>query len=259
MKKREDSTKPNAFLIGFPRCGSTYLAGLLRQHPEINIPEQKEINYLNHSPNSLRYIHYKSPERIYPFLWYCSLFTNKKIRMDCSIKAIYDDGAPERIYRKLGNIPIIIVIREDKENFLRSLFKIMKIHRDLKKDLTYEKFKKKFSKLINNYVDFKKHIKRFKKLFSKVLIVNIIEHDSKKEILKVLKFLGLKKIRFNFNLPKNTQNNFSFVSNFSYYKRKIFMGIPIISTFLQKIVEIIKYKICGKNNGIVTSDIWISK
>jgi hypothetical protein len=251
--------KPNAFMVGFPRSGSTYLANLLKQHPDINIPKQKEINYLNHKPISLKYTQYKSPERIYSFLWYCSLFKNKKIRMDCSIRAIYDEKAPERIYKKLGDIPIIIVIRKNKDNFLKSLFKVMKIQGDFKKDFEFIKFKKKFSKLIENYLNYEKQIERYKKIFSKVLVVNIIEKDTKKEIKKILKFLKIKKIKFNYDLPRNTQEKLSFANNFSYYKRKIFMGIPVLSPLLQKIVEIWKYKFKKKNSGLVQFDVWRSE
>lgn len=32
------------FSLGFPKCGTTHIANMLRQHPEIFIPEKKELN-----------------------------------------------------------------------------------------------------------------------------------------------------------------------------------------------------------------------
>ena len=37
--------KPNFFIVGGPRCGSTALYSYLRQHPDIFIPKEKELNY----------------------------------------------------------------------------------------------------------------------------------------------------------------------------------------------------------------------
>ena len=39
--------KPTVLVAGFPRSGSTYLYHLLKQHPDIYIPQIKEINYFN--------------------------------------------------------------------------------------------------------------------------------------------------------------------------------------------------------------------
>ena len=38
--------RPNFLGIGFPRAGTTYLWSVLRQHPQIFLPEEKEINFL---------------------------------------------------------------------------------------------------------------------------------------------------------------------------------------------------------------------
>jgi hypothetical protein len=39
---------PNFFIVGATRSGTTYLYDLLRQHPDVFMPENKELNYFNH-------------------------------------------------------------------------------------------------------------------------------------------------------------------------------------------------------------------
>lgn len=40
-------TRPNFFILGAPKCGTTSLAAWLSQHPDIFIPPEKELNYFD--------------------------------------------------------------------------------------------------------------------------------------------------------------------------------------------------------------------
>jgi len=42
---------PNYLVIGAQRCGTTWLAETLGQHPDIYVPRPKEIHFFNHSEN----------------------------------------------------------------------------------------------------------------------------------------------------------------------------------------------------------------
>ncbi len=44
-------TLPNFYILGAQKSGTTWLTSMLRQHPEIFIPRQKEINYFNRVEN----------------------------------------------------------------------------------------------------------------------------------------------------------------------------------------------------------------
>ncbi|MEE9518630.1 MAG: sulfotransferase, partial [bacterium] len=37
--------KPNFFIVGAPKCGTTSMTEYLKQHPDIFIPEEKEPHY----------------------------------------------------------------------------------------------------------------------------------------------------------------------------------------------------------------------
>ena len=79
--------KPNVLVAGFPKCGSTFLYHLLKQHPDIFIPNIKELNYFNKDhffisdPEILNPRYFKSAD------WYYGFFkSNKKTIIDFSIK-----------------------------------------------------------------------------------------------------------------------------------------------------------------------------
>ena len=42
---------PNFYILGAQKCGTTWLASMLRQHSEVFIPRQKEIHYFNRAEN----------------------------------------------------------------------------------------------------------------------------------------------------------------------------------------------------------------
>jgi len=178
-------------VAGFPRCGSTYLANILRQHPHICVPEMKEINYFNKTPKYLSNPNVVSRNNKKNFEWYKSLFDHdKKILMDFSILIAYDPNAPKRIKEKLGDIKIIFITRE-KEKHKESVYKIQKILGGIP-DISYKEYLEKYDFYANHYSNFEEPIQRFKKNFSKVGIFNIIDNDTKKEIRKIIKFMGLK-------------------------------------------------------------------
>ena len=39
--------KPNLFIIGAPKCGTTSIYSFLKQHPEISFPNLKEPKYFS--------------------------------------------------------------------------------------------------------------------------------------------------------------------------------------------------------------------
>jgi hypothetical protein len=47
-------TMPNFYILGAQKCGTTWLAATLRQHPDVFIPSQKELNFFNRPGNFAR-------------------------------------------------------------------------------------------------------------------------------------------------------------------------------------------------------------
>lgn len=120
--------KPNVLVAGFSRCGSTYLYQLLRQHPDIHIPREKEINYLHKMPLFLSHPHLMNLKFFFPKSNYFRKFRNdKKINIDFSVMTAYDLESAERVKRELGDIKIIFITR-NKEDHSKSVRKTMENH-----------------------------------------------------------------------------------------------------------------------------------
>lgn len=104
--------KPNLFIIGGEKCGTTWLYDQLTNCPEIYTPQIKEINFFN--------THYSNGDLCKNYLngsaWYKSFFKeakNEKYLLDSSPMYLYDGEVPGRILKEVGrNIKIIVLVRD---------------------------------------------------------------------------------------------------------------------------------------------------
>jgi hypothetical protein len=91
--------KPNLFVLGFPRCGTTSLFNNLKQHKEIFIPRKKEPRFFDRHV----YYDYKKDYPIKSMKKYLELFKinklNKKYFIDCSIFASYSKRSINNILK----------------------------------------------------------------------------------------------------------------------------------------------------------------
>ena len=94
-------TSKRIFVGGYPRCGSTYLYNILKQHKDITVSEEKEPQRFNLYPFGF-YPKLKTFNK--NFFWskkkYENLFENKKIKMDFSVFSIYDKNSAKRIKKE---------------------------------------------------------------------------------------------------------------------------------------------------------------
>ncbi len=121
-----ESNRPNLFIVGAPRCGTTSLHSLLAQHPEIYMSPVKEPHFFARDVNQRYEEHvgrripslYKDLER------YLKLFEgagDKKIRGESSVYYLYSRVAAEEIQRFDPAAKIVILLREPVD-FLHSLY-----------------------------------------------------------------------------------------------------------------------------------------
>ncbi|QYO62225.1 sulfotransferase family protein [Leptolyngbya sp. 7M] len=108
--------KPNFFIIGLPRCGTTSLSYYLRSHPDVFFPEPlfKEPHFF--SPDVY-------PQQIKTEAEYLKIFeraNNAKRIGEASVFYIFSDFARENIQRFNPEAKIIIIIRQPVE-FMISL------------------------------------------------------------------------------------------------------------------------------------------
>lgn len=224
--------KPNALVAGFPRCGSTFLYYVLRQHPDLFIPSIKEINYFNKDHFFLADPEILNPRYFKSKKWYYNFFrTDKKIVMDFSIISALDVGSAQRVKKELGDIKILFVTR-DKEKFKNSV-KTMMAQWDENYDWK------------EDYSDYDYYIKNYKLNFSKVYVISVekINKNPQKELNKIMKFLDLKNHKFNLNVLKHETKNQrkSFRGTLPYLRRKIYIRL------IEIIYKIISWTVRGKS------------
>ena len=102
-----DVCEVGAFLLGAPKCGTTWLAEVLTQHPEICVSDPKEPNIVASHRGTFRRED-SEPD------WgkYAKCFTGDGLRIDCSVHAMACPVAPSRIAENWPDARLIICLRE---------------------------------------------------------------------------------------------------------------------------------------------------
>ena len=112
--------KPNLFIIGAPKTGSTSLYHYLAEHPQANMCADKEPHFFSHDLKSqclqlhrenIKFNYHTERE-------YLSLFKNGNdylVNGDASTSYIYSTTAAEEIYNFNSEAKIIVILREPVE------------------------------------------------------------------------------------------------------------------------------------------------
>ena len=202
--------KPNFIIAGFPKCGTTSLFHILKQHPEIFMPKQKELHFftqpqifkLNKGPKDkvVKQSHIKSEKE------YLELFKSVKDEIAVGDTSPSYINYPENfgmIKQYLNDPKVIVIVRDPID---RAYSNYLHLKRELREKMDF------FSALKNEdnrreecYSDFwyyrfnstyYKKILMAKKTFSNVLVLTAEEFKRNPEITlkKVYSFLGVKLI-----------------------------------------------------------------
>jgi hypothetical protein len=106
---------PNFLIIGAQKAGTTWLYDVLRMHPDIFLPDTKELSYfcqLDSDGNQLNYFNQLD------ISWYKDFFaarTNETAIGEISPMYLCDEVAPERIALILPSVKLIAVLRDPVE------------------------------------------------------------------------------------------------------------------------------------------------
>jgi len=103
-------------IIGAEKSGTTWLAAMLRQHPGVFIPPEKELFYFNRQ-------FFESPEHHnfnydQPLSWYLKFFKDSgpgQLRGEASPAYLWDEAAPGRIRELAPQARLIAVLRDPVE------------------------------------------------------------------------------------------------------------------------------------------------
>ncbi|OGM59191.1 hypothetical protein A3A75_03180 [Candidatus Woesebacteria bacterium RIFCSPLOWO2_01_FULL_39_10] len=183
--------------IGAEKAGTTWLAECLNDHPEIYVPNQKEIFFFNeYDPHYLKVKNYRYSKGL---SWYKHQFdgSGNVLKGEFSPTYLYDEKAAKRIAKDFPDTKIIVIFREPVSRAFSQFIHDKRI--GLIKDVSFEEAISQQDNYIKKGYYFT-HLKRYYKLFKPENILTLIYEDIKKNPLaivrKTYKFLGVKKINF---------------------------------------------------------------
>jgi len=193
--------KPNLFIVGVTRGGTTSLAEYLKQHPEVFIPEVKGIDYFGDIP------HPNFPQYFRNEKAYLSLFKrvkDEKFVGDAS-HLFCLRNAPERVKKFNPKSKIIILLRDPVE-IIESFYAQGSIPNNVPIE-TSLKMETEDVKLLKENLEYSRNVRNWIKFFGKNNVYIILSEDMKKNPKKVFNELcDYLKIQKNCDIDFTIQN-----------------------------------------------------
>ncbi|MEZ4907357.1 MAG: sulfotransferase domain-containing protein [Saprospiraceae bacterium] len=213
LKLNSFRAKPEFLIIGAMKAGTTYAFNLLRQHPDLRLPKEKEIDFFD--------INYVEGVNWYKYQFPFNFRKNKKTG-EATPYYLYHPLAAERAYKFNPNFKIIIFLRNPVNrsishyNFIKNMKNMVPFSDILgigdleisnqeliEKDLINGKIK---SSLIHRNFSFLRRslylyqIERWEKHFKKENFIFIKSEEfyknPLKEINRVFNFIGVKELDY---------------------------------------------------------------
>ena len=205
--------KPNLFLVGAPKAGSTFLWTILKEHKDIffSTNPEKEINYF--SFDELRSNSYYKDYKISNEKEYLNVFKNGqsvKYLADGSVSYFAYPSLPKKLYKFNREAKIVVIVRDP----INRAFS----HYNMDKRMGYatESFSdylinkgNKYDKFIHQYIEnslYYKHVKNYLEYFGKdqVCVLQLEQIDI--DIERLYDFLDIEKSEFKNNYVKINAN-----------------------------------------------------
>jgi len=208
--------KPNLFIIGAPKCGTTTLHYILKQHPEIFIPNRKEFSFfatdlnkeIEKNKGKLYNVLSIRPKTEKKYLQFFKKGNNHKIIGDISPWSFNSKNNAKNIYNFNPKAKIIIILREptallqsihsqllytNDEN-IKNFQQALKMESKRKKGISIPKYTTRPSILYySSYIQYSKIINKYFQYFNKqnikILILDDLKNNFNKTIKDIFNFL----------------------------------------------------------------------
>jgi len=206
------ATKPNLFIVGQPRSGTSALYQFLKEHPEVFMSKIKEPEYFSKDMESFHFEKSKIRRTDENYIKFFKDCKHEKIVGEASTNYLYSKVAAKEICQFNPSAKIIVMIREPVA-FLRSYhsYRLRPLYeqeniRDFVKALASETERKLGKNIPKNClnpsmlyyserVKYSEQIRRYYNTFDKAQVKIIVYDDFKKdnaEVYKdVLRFVGI--------------------------------------------------------------------
>jgi hypothetical protein len=199
--------KPNFLIVGAAKAGTTSVAKYLDQHPDVFMPEKKELRFF--IADVIRNINPKDPllelilkHSVLDEEEYFELFDVKeKCAGEASVHYLYHyKQAIPKILNKVGDIPIIIILRNPVDRAISNWQYIRKDYYTFEEALKREEIRKEnnynsfwYYKSLGLYFD---QVKAYMDSFSnvKIILFEDLKNDSTLITHEIFEFLNLSKI-----------------------------------------------------------------
>jgi len=224
--------KPNLFIVGHPRTGTTALYQFLKQHPDVFTIEEKEPNYFAQEYNKNRFKdsklldHFTCSLEEYLFLY--KDVEDEKYILDATPYYLFSKKAAERIHTFNPEAKIIMIFREPCD-FLRSwhsklVYDFKEEEKSFKQALYREvdrKAKSEFAFLYySEWTKYVEQLNRYQNLYGKkqinVVIYELFKKNNKGTFDNILDFLHIEKdVRITFGVHNpNIVLKYGFIKRF---------------------------------------------
>lgn len=176
--KENLNTLPNLFIVGAPKCATSFLFVQLKEHTDFYFPEIKELNYFSYD-HLLKNSYYKD-YKVSSLKKYLSLFKgskDEKYLVDGSVSYFVSPHCAEKIHDFNPKSKIIITVRNPIDRAYSHYLMDKRMGHAQLPLIQYLKNPDKYPFHFEQYVEnslFAKHIAQFVSVFGKenVLIVN---------------------------------------------------------------------------------------
>lgn len=198
--------KPNFFVVGAPKSGTTSLYFYLKKHPQVYLPRIKELNYFCND------LHFNYPLlSAEQFAGYYSDYNEEAVAGEVSVWNLYSKNAAVNIYQYQPEAKIIIMLRNPADMIYalhsNHVFNDNEIITDFEEALNAQEDRKRglrISKVIKCPVEglyyfdigeYYEQVKRYIDVFGfervRVILYDEFAADTRQVYLSVLDFLGL--------------------------------------------------------------------
>jgi hypothetical protein len=196
----------DGLILGVPKAGTTWLANVLSQNPEVILSDPKEPNIIaSHKGTFGR--DKKAPD----WLNYDNHFNGKGFRIDASVHTFSCPLSPSRLFNKMPNIKLILCLREPVSRAVSHWKMIRDTEEDIRNGANWSNFSKAW--LDNRLSDdshYGKSMERWMEFFSLDQFLIIDSQRMRKEPEKVLidieKFLGVPPFSYEISTSKHANS-----------------------------------------------------
>ena len=240
------NVKPNFLIVGAAKAGTTSFAKYLNQHPDVFIPENKELRYF--ISETIKNINRKDPQLKEILLssvldrqkYYNTFNVVNKYAGEASVHYLYHyKETIEKVLDEIGDVPIFIILRNPVERAISNWSYTQHEFNSFDKSIELEPERAArnynsfwyYKGMGEYYVPVKHYIDSFSKV--RIFLFEDLIHDAQSVVADSFKFLGLPEID---HIDTSKIHNISY----SYLPRRSFKRVLSNSKFTRNYLRMLR-------------------